>query len=199
MSALIPTLYAASSDEGYDFVIHVGMMSAGVARRGKKSNNNTKSTDTPLPLVRSEYHLETRARSGVYVKPDVEGLVPAPLSSGDDDEVEVLIPRGVDLDDVMRRWRREVETDGLGGKVDLGLSDDAGLFLCEFIYFSSLRYFERRGEDNGGADTKVVFLHIPAEAHRDDLCRAKEVVVGLVRALVGSCLVRSHMVENEEL
>lgn len=166
------------------------------------SRPNDSAIGAKRPL-RYEYHLETCAKSGMYNKSDVDGRLPAPSSSArdNDEEVHVLSPKGVDFSDVLLRWRRGLSVEDIHGEVGLRLSNDAGLYLCEYIYYSSLRHFARIGSKGSkdDADTKVVFLHVPDDAHKDDLLRAKQVVVGLVKALIGSDLTRRHEVDVEEL
>ncbi|KAI9788136.1 MAG: hypothetical protein M1816_007182 [Peltula sp. TS41687] len=202
VAALIPQLYNAHDE--FDFVVHIGMMSGSAG-----GITTTTTTTTTTARSRHEYHLETCARSGKYTARDVDGKLPgsAPAIAGNGngrsgtDEVQVLSPKGVDFSDVLLRWRRETSVEEVLGDIVLRPSNDAGLFLCEYIYYTSLRYFARRASEDkeGDAVTKVVFLHVPADAQMDDLQRAKEVVVGLVRALVGSSLTARHEVEPKEL
>ncbi|QSS66220.1 pyroglutamyl peptidase type I [Histoplasma capsulatum] len=67
---------------------------------------------------------------------------------------------------------------------DVRLSDDAGRYLCEFIYYTSLMhaYLERRNRS-------VVFLHVPGRADDEAIQLGKEVAAGLVRCLAACWVV----------
>lgn len=64
---------------------------------------------------------------------------------------------------------------------DIRISEDAGRYLCDFIYFSSLAHLAKREEEK-----RVVFLHVPVEADEAALKTGIEVTIELIRALVQS-------------
>ncbi len=132
----------------YDLIIHIGMAGPD-----------------------SGYQLEERARGSGYVRRDVDGCLPDRCSSSlfssmrttgrgrsnqqtlntreekpkDADEgnkPDVLSPEKIDWAKVLQAWRAYV-SDSLDAERArlLCLSTDAGLFLCEYIYYSSLLYF----------------------------------------------------------
>jgi pyroglutamyl-peptidase len=90
----------------------------------------------------------------------------------------------LDVDDVLKRMRQL----GPNGKSRLPEgatvkdSDDAGNYLCDFIYYSSLSHFWRKGDGK----RPVVFLHVPPESDEEVLSRGREVTKGLIRAIVAS-------------
>ena len=86
-----------------------------------------------------------------------------------------------DTEDVLRRWRKHCPAH----RHYLKMSTDAGHFLCDFIYFSSLAYLYKRNEQR-----RVVFLHVPSDGSEEALERGREVVVKLIRSLVESELER---------
>ncbi|KAF2835856.1 peptidase C15, pyroglutamyl peptidase I-like protein [Patellaria atrata CBS 101060] len=94
---------------------------------------------------------------------------------------------GFDYADVWRRWRSNCPDP----KLDLQPSDDAGLYLCEFIYFTSLSYFWRQGV----TDRPVMFLHVPDLPGEKDIAEGREVAIALIRALVDSWRQRSKKIE----
>lgn len=59
------------------------------------------------------------------------------------------------------------------------VSEDAGRYLCDFTYYTSLLQYWR---DRGG-ERPVVFLHVPGGTEEGDLVRGRRVVVALIRAL----------------
>lgn len=62
-------------------------------------------------------------------------------------------------------------------------SDDAGHFLCDFIYYTGMLEYWKRDKEG---ERPVMFLHVPAEAGREDIERGAKVAEGLIRALVES-------------
>ncbi|KAL9096489.1 MAG: hypothetical protein Q9165_001486 [Trypethelium subeluteriae] len=93
-----------------------------------------------------------------------------------------------DTDDVLRRWKLNLLADHTsdGEDIDLRLSDDAGHFLCDFIYFSSLSTYYRLNRRREDGERPVLFLHIPAKAEEDDILKGRETAVALIRAMVES-------------
>lgn len=81
-----------------------------------------------------------------------------------------------DVEDVLQRWR------GNSPKwSDLRISEDAGRYLCDFIYFSSLAHLCKLGEKR-----KVLFLHVPSDAGEKDIATGRELLLQLVRSVVES-------------
>ncbi|KAI9876925.1 MAG: hypothetical protein M1830_005281 [Pleopsidium flavum] len=129
---------------------------------------------------RDYYALETRARRDGYVLRDCEGGVPFGGSAdppGDDERERgpEMLQSTVVNGRVLRAWQ-----DGVPD-FDVRLSDDAGRYLCDFTYYTSLLEFWRRGPEG---ERPVVFLHVPGGFAEEDLVRGREVVVALIRALV---------------
>ena len=79
----------------------------------------------------------------------------------------------LDLEDVLGKWRAQV-----GNGLDLRTSDDVGSYVCGFVYYTSLEYLWRRGND-----LPAVFMHIPPLPDRGDVDRGMKVTLGLIRAL----------------
>jgi pyroglutamyl-peptidase len=65
--------------------------------------------------------------------------------------------------------------------MDLRISDDAGHFLCDFIYYSSLAHLYKAHRPR-----KVLFLHVPATATDEFVSRGKDLVINLIRSIVES-------------
>lgn len=67
------------------------------------------------------------------------------------------------------------------------MSDDAGRYLCDYIYYASLAHFHatRKREMPWDERTHVVFLHVPPVTH-GSVEDGREVAVALIRALVDS-------------
>ncbi|KAH6847446.1 hypothetical protein B0I37DRAFT_445699 [Chaetomium sp. MPI-CAGE-AT-0009] len=65
--------------------------------------------------------------------------------------------------------------------MDLRVSEDAGHYLCDFIYFSSLAHLEKAGERR-----RVLFLHVPSDASEHSVATGRELLLQLVRSVVES-------------
>jgi len=102
-------------------------------------------------------------------------------------ECPKVLQTTLDVDDVLERMRRP-GPDGMSqlpeGATVKG-SDDAGNYLCDFIYYSSLSHFWRKGCDGDG-ERPVVFLHVPPESDEEVLWRGREVTKALIKAIVAS-------------
>ena len=61
------------------------------------------------------------------------------------------------------------------------VSEDAGRYLCDFTYYTSMLQYWKRDEDG---ERPVVFLHVPGGTEEKDLVRGRKVVLALIRALV---------------
>lgn len=87
---------------------------------------------------------------------------------------DVLHP-DVDVQRVLRSWDHELKV-----KADLRVSNDAGRYLCEYIYWCSLAHREVSRQGAG----KVLFLHVPGSAEEKDVAQGVDVVVALCKAIV---------------
>lgn len=67
-------------------------------------------------------------------------------------------------------------------------SSDAGNYLCEFIFYTSLVEYWRRGPPAGTA-RPVMFLHVPGLASEEAVERGRVVALALVGALVETFVV----------
>jgi len=65
------------------------------------------------------------------------------------------------------------------------ISEDAGRYLCDFIYFSSLAHLYRAGQPR-----KVVFFHVPSENSEKNFTTGKELLIQLIRSMVESEVAR---------
>lgn len=93
----------------------------------------------------------------------------------------------LDVDDVWKRWRLNLseKTQEGGKELDVRISEDAGRYLCDFIYFSSLAELEKKREDR-----RVLFLHVPVEADEESVRRGVDITVELIRAVVVSGMMK---------
>jgi len=156
---------------------------------------------------RSHYALERQAhRDGYGRNADVDGKKPA----WDEGEVEFgdcghVLTTTVDYDAVYEGWRRNLtDFEGREGQgrqlVETAESNDPGHYLCDYIYFNSLAWFERRGRKVGGGDGNgdgveggvveaerpVLFLHVPAESDAVTLRKGVVATTALLRSMAES-------------
>ena len=96
---------------------------------------------------------------------------------------EVLHP-AVDVMRVLRYWDK-----ALGMKEDVRVSEDAGRYLCEFIYWCSLAHCEVQRNKGEEVDKrgKVLFLHVPGEADGPAINKGVDIVVALCKAIAEVC------------
>ncbi|KAK4157804.1 Pyroglutamyl-peptidase 1 [Chaetomidium leptoderma] len=134
------------------------------------------------------YALERRGHRDGYAMPDVDGAFvredDARRERAGEGRVWEGLPEvlesGFDVEDVLGRWRR-----GCPKHLDLRISEDAGHYMCDFIYFSSLAHLYKAGEER-----KVLFLHVPSDASERSIEVGRELVLQLVRAMVESEMVQ---------
>ena len=65
--------------------------------------------------------------------------------------------------------------------MDLRLSEDAGHYLCDFIYYSSLAHLYKQHRKR-----TVTFLHVPAESSARHIEQGVGVAINLIRSIVES-------------
>ncbi|KAK3900960.1 Pyroglutamyl-peptidase 1, partial [Staphylotrichum tortipilum] len=137
------------------------------------------------------YAVERRGHRDGYVMGDVDGEVPAPREEVGEGWIWEGMPpellTDVDVEDVLRRWRGHSPR-----HMDLRISEDAGHYMCDFIYFSSLAYLYKAGEKR-----RVLFLHVPSDASEHSIATGRELVLQLVRSVVESEVVRREKAKEE--
>ncbi|RVD88666.1 uncharacterized protein DFL_002843 [Arthrobotrys flagrans] len=187
VTKLIPTLY--QDLPGVDLFVHIGVM--------------------PFEY----YRVEKRARKGSYGPPegnpngraDVDGKYPEGNEAGGAARGKVPkevreIWSGLDVEGIckdLENAKKESTDDFEVPKV----STDAGLYLCEFIYYNSLaesiyddeakyesEYPEPRPVTDPTAETplssRAVFIHVPSHMTDEWLERSKETVQRIIGAIV---------------
>ncbi|TPX06990.1 uncharacterized protein E0L32_011058 [Thyridium curvatum] len=138
--------------------------------------------------ARMQYSLERRGHRDGYRMKDVDGALldderfRHPKEDGGDDPrwewfgVPEELETDVDADDVLKRWRAHAPP-----TADVRISEDAGHYLCDFIYFSSLAHLWKAGEHR-----RVVFLHVPSACSDDLIASGREILLSLIRSIVES-------------
>lgn len=59
------------------------------------------------------------------------------------------------------------------------ISEDAGRYLCDFIYYSSLARLWKEERER-----EVVFFHVPVDSEPRDIMLGKNILVELIRSIV---------------
>ncbi|KAI1419269.1 hypothetical protein F5Y12DRAFT_277078 [Xylaria sp. FL1777] len=165
---LVPKLWNEDDDgiteRKIDYAIHVGMAGPqlvySIERRGHRDGYGTPDVDG-MPLEDEKRHAELGERWIWHGVPH-----------------ELLTD--FNIDDVHRRWVGRSPKN-----LDLRLSEDAGHYLCDFTYFSSLAHLWKQQRPK-----KVVFFHVPLHSDADSLKRGVELVLTLIRSIVESELER---------
>lgn len=160
---------------------------------------------------RKFYTLEVQAhRDGYDRNRDVEGeVLPGDHGERVFGDCPSVMRTSLDFEGVMEAWRGNVrrrrrrrsvtvgkgravadgEVEGLleVGEEDCRPSEDAGHYLCDYIYLNTLAWFGRRNGsvvDGGPEDRPVLFLHVPAESDEGALERGRIVTVALIESMV---------------
>jgi pyrrolidone-carboxylate peptidase len=133
---------------------------------------------------RTDFTLETRAHPTGYNKPDIYDNVigdDAFPTEGEDAAPKVL-KSGYNVNEVARVWKEAC------GDIPVRPSMDAGRYLCEFIYYTGLWEYWRRGYRVGTGETgcfvPVLFLHVPGGVEESDIVRGGKVAVELIKAVL---------------
>lgn len=167
---LVPKLHSEHAGT-IDAVLHIGMASG-----------------------RKHYCIERYAHRDGYVKnKDLDGKIP-PSNEGSTifADCPAKMTTSLDYDDVLQKWQTNVL--GIperfpGCDSEIKESQDAGHYLCDYIYFNSLAHTGRQSGQMEGRGTTlrpVLFMHVPAESDGDMLEKGTAVTVELIRAIADS-------------
>jgi pyroglutamyl-peptidase len=153
---LIPKLWESRK---IDYMIHIGMASGrkyySVERRGHRDGYIMKDVDQEF--------LGDAERRKLEGKDWIWYGLPEEIQSD------------TDIDDIWRRWK--IALPGL----DIRVSEDAGRYLCDFIYYSSLAYLTKKEEER-----RVVFLHVPVDSDETSVRTGVDITLELIRAIIQS-------------
>ncbi|KAE8144229.1 hypothetical protein BDV25DRAFT_167335 [Aspergillus avenaceus] len=153
-----------------------------------------------IAATRSYYSVETQAHRDSYHLSDVKGRIgyedgemlwralklPPVLRPGhamewprlpNADEDPLLQPYlhpQPPNDDLLAAWKSFAPSG-----TDVRISDDAGRYLCEFIFYTSLAQALQEGQHRN-----VVFFHVPGSCRDEDIQQGRDAAIGLIKALV---------------
>ncbi|KAK6958154.1 hypothetical protein Daesc_000949 [Daldinia eschscholtzii] len=162
---LVPTLWD-NPERKVDYVIHIGMAGP-----------------------QHVYSIERRGHRDEYDKQDVDGQL-----LGDEQRHKLEgdkwiwhdVPEELTTDlEIGRIYKRWVERSP--DNLRLQISDDAGHYLCDFIYFSSLAHLYKQERLK-----KVIFFHVPLHSDPESLSRGKELALQLIKSVCEVGLQQEH-------
>ncbi|KAG5983708.1 hypothetical protein E4U55_007389 [Claviceps digitariae] len=149
-----------------------------------------------MAASRTSYQIERRAHRRGYRHVDVDGKFPEEGIDGLPDDEDWIwygqpdeILSDLDIDDVHGRWQACSSKD-----MDLRISENAGYFLCDWIYYCSLSHLLRSKRPR-----KACFLHVPCEASEKQVVQGRQVAINLIRAIVESEMKQKQQTEREHV
>lgn len=74
---------------------------------------------------------------------------------------------------------------------DLRISNDAGNYLCDFIYYTSLSLAMLEARDRG-----VLFLHVPGACEDEDIERGHNITLALVKTMIRCWIDEQHSADT---
>lgn len=188
-----------------DFAIHIGMAGPtpnySIERRGHRDGYSMKDV------------------CGEFLKDQ-----PRKVREGKDwafDGVPAELETDLDLDDVLQRWKANCPASEsftvsfpppfsfvysyswpIGGVTDaidqpdhkLRISEDAGRYLCDFIYFSSLAHLTKNQRPR-----KVVFFHVPSTAKSQNIHLGRTLLLELVKSIAQSEVAHRERMEAAQM
>jgi pyrrolidone-carboxylate peptidase len=201
-SAIPPLLWALDPD----YILHLGMAAG-----------------------RRHYALETLAHRDGYTIKDIDGVDGVDVGSRcwSAEGCPSVLDVGWDRSDVLWRWRQELhhdcdeeDDDGASAAMrrkepipDVRLSNDAGRFLCDFVFYQSLSWRWKevhrpallpppppsasldsspvdsdcsKRKSSSSREGKVAFLHVPGDIDEAAIDRGVRITEAAIRAIVSS-------------
>lgn len=185
---LVPKLWQPGPEgvQKIDYVLHIGMASS-----------------------KKQYVLERLGHRDDYTIRDLDQRLPNQNSSSDDypwHGIPDQLTTDLNVADIKRRWETYLPVSAAGppcqrlvrspgesnvgniqDSITLRSSDDAGHFLCDYIYFNSLATCHRAEQRK-----RVLFMHVPAvrpepaDLYNNSIDMGREVAIQLLRSLVES-------------
>lgn len=130
-------------------------------------------------------------RDGYSKNKDIDGRT-LPIDDGliHFGDCPAMMTTSLDYDEVLAKWNTNLlglPESSPAHSADCRSSEDAGHYLCDYIYYNSLAWFGRlSGKLDGGkaSDRPVLFLHVPADSDLETLEKGQHVALALVEAMV---------------
>jgi len=149
-----------------------------------------------IASTRGYYTVETQAHRDQYQMPDIDGKVdyeseklwreqglpeilrPGPSEESDPEIIQIssspkIIPYPPN-EHFLQIWK-SLAPQG----ADIRISYDAGRYLCEFIFFTSMALAHQAGRERA-----VIFYHVPGWCDEESVNTAKEIAIALIKTMV---------------
>ncbi|KAL8670145.1 MAG: hypothetical protein Q9224_007694 [Gallowayella concinna] len=167
---LVPLLHE-SFQGTVDLVLHIGMASG-----------------------RSFYTFELHGhRDGYTRNKDLEGkTLPPDHGLIHFQDCPSMMTTSFDCAGLLKDWKAnitDIPETSPAHAADVRPSEDAGHYLCDYIYFNSLAWFDRQSGSLDGtkaSNRPVMFLHVPADSDSVTLAKGREVTMALIEAMVSN-------------
>jgi pyrrolidone-carboxylate peptidase len=130
-----------------------------------------------MATSRKFYSVERRGHRDSYLMRDVDGkfLSDTEEARKEWDGLPSELSSDININDVWQRLRATLPD------FDIRISEDAGRYLCDYIYYTSLAHLFRKGEER-----RVIFLHVPSDSSDTAVKAGVEITLELIRAIVQS-------------
>ena len=118
----------------------------------------------------------------------LNGVIAAGSNQPGKDRTPDRLVTALDYDKAITYWKKTCEERGL--KAEPRESDQVGAYMCGFIYYTTLAWFQRQQtkeeKTTEGMDTTgpVLFLHVPVCPTDEDVETGKEMTQALIEAMV---------------
>ncbi|KAF1809344.1 peptidase C15, pyroglutamyl peptidase I-like protein [Eremomyces bilateralis CBS 781.70] len=122
-----------------------------------------------------EYRVETRARKGPYEAKDVDGRYFKPPQTKEWAELPKEVHTSINVDRIVKALQHQKN-------LKIYVSDDAGLYLCEFIFYNSLVHSQRLSRD--GRHVKGIFFHVPSGCSADLIRQGQDLLLQVIEEMV---------------
>lgn len=147
-------------------------LAPGVAQSKDEHQASATQEQSQASQTQRQIPVRPHARSQPPLPPTDANLVPTPASPHPPSDT--VTPSGLFFTttwtSLLQKWQSHVPD------ADLRLSSDAGRFLCDHIYYTSLAHLWREGRTRS-----VLFLHVPADTNAEGIEKGRRVLLGLIR------------------
>ena len=160
----------------------------GLMKRAKGKPKYDQVLNIGMAPGRRFYSLETCGHRDGYNRNDVDAkTLTGDTFWQDTYKSPEVLHTTFDTEDVWRRWKSCFPNE------DVRSSNNAGHYLCDFTYYTSMVEYWRR--DPGGK-RPCMFLHVPGGYSADDVLKGREITLGLIAACVGSETTKRNLQEE---
>ncbi|KAJ5102669.1 Peptidase C15 pyroglutamyl peptidase I [Penicillium argentinense] len=176
----LPTIleeYAAAHDNRRpDLIIHIGIASPRLYYSVESLAHRDDYNITDIN-GRSGYEDGEKRWRGLGLPPI---LKPGPADPSTPGVLSNPSPPG---DHFLECWKELAPPD-----TDIRISHDAGHYLCDFIYYTSMSLAFRAGHDRN-----VLFLHVPGASEDANIERGRKVAIALIKSMVTCWIDEKHV------